>query len=324
MKASELVTKLGLKLIGEDRDITCLCPIDEPKNGGLSFAKKASVVTEEALSTLSGLIVTDETAKDLTSFKGSLIISQQPHYSLIDLIPLFFPKETSSPFIHPTAVIDPSSETSNITAGAYVVIGKRCKFGTNVIIHPQVVIYDDVTIGSNVTIHSGTIIREGTQIGNNLSIQPGAIIGSDGFGYLPDPKVGIRSVPQVGTVVLKDGVDVGANSCIDRAALGTTLIGRSTKIDNLVQIGHNVKIGEFSLICGQAGIAGSSTLGNQVILGGQAGIADHLNIAEKSRIAAHSGVVTNIKESGDYAGYPAIPASRWKRIHVAVQKLISR
>lgn len=324
MKASELVLKLGLKLLGEDKEITCLCPLDEPKSGGLSFAKKASSVSEDAISTLSGLIVTEETARELNSFKGSLIISNQPHYSLVDLIPIFFPKEPSSPSIHPTAVIDSSSRVTGVTVGAYVVIGKRCKFGSNVTIHPQVVLYDDVTIGSNVTIHSGAIIREGSQIGSNLSIQPGAIIGSDGFGYLPDPKVGIRSVPQVGTVVLKDGVDVGANACIDRAALGTTLIGRSTKIDNLVQIGHNVKIGEFSLICGQAGIAGSSTLGSQVILGGQAGVADHLKVAERSRIAAHSGVVTNIKETGDYAGYPAILASKWKRIHVAVQKLISR
>lgn len=324
MKASEIAKKLNLPLLGEDRDVSCLCSIDEPKDKGLSFAKKASIVSDNAKTLLSALFVTKETAEELTSFKGSLILSEHPHYSLVDIIPIFYPKDSLPPTIHPTAVIDPSSELNGVNVGAYVVIGKRCRFGSNVTIHPQVVIYDDVTIGSNVTIHSGAVIREGTQIGSNLTIQPGAIIGGDGFGYLPDPKVGIRSVPQIGNVVLHDGVDVGANSCIDRAALGSTTIGHSTKIDNLVQIGHNVKIGEFSLICGQAGIAGSSNLGKQVILGGQAGVADHLNVPDKSRIAAHSGVVTNIKESGDYAGYPAIPSSKWKRIHVAVQKLISR
>ena len=325
MKASEIANLLGLSLRGKDTLITCLCPIDDPKEGGLSFIKKASLVSPEAFNVLSAILVTEEVSQEISQFTGALLIASQPQKSLIDLIPHFYPNERPGPQIHATAVIDPATSLpKDISVGAYVVIGSKCSFGSAVTIYPHVVIYSNVSIGSNVAIHSGAVIREGTRIGSNCTLQPGAVIGGDGFGYVPDPVVGIKAVPQVGTVELADGVDVGANSCIDRAAIGTTKINRGTKIDNLVQLGHNVRIGEFSMMCGQAGVAGSTTLGNRVILGGQSGIADHLNIVDDVRIGAHSGVIYHVKEKGDYIGFPAIRSVPWRRLNLTLLKLIGK
>ena len=149
----------------------------------------------------------------------------------------------------------------------------------------------------------------------------GAIIGADGFGYIPDPQHGVRAVPQVGTVALANRVEVGANSCIDRGAFGKTQIGLATKVDNLVQIGHNVQIGQFSFICGQAAIAGSAILGNQVTIGGNTGVSGHLTIADKVRVAGNSGVTSSLDQSGDYGGFPAQPASLWRRQVAALRRL---
>ena len=165
------------------------------------------------------------------------------------------------------------------------------------------------------------MIREDCIVGSDTVIQNGAVIGADGFGYVPDKELGLAPVPQVGVVVLSDRVDVGANACIDRATLGTTLVGLGTKIDNLVQVGHNTKIGKFAILCGQTGVAGSCDIGNQVVLGGAVGVADHIQIVDGCRIAGKSVVFGNLTEKNDYAGYPARPAGEWRRSMAIVSKL---
>ena len=200
-------------------------------------------------------------------------------------------------------------------------IGAEVQIGNNVTIHPHVVIYPGTIIEDDCIIHSGAIIREYCHLKKGCVIQNGAVIGSDGFGYVPDPALGLRAVPQVGRAVLGPLVDVGANSCIDRGALGDTSISLGTKVDNLVQVGHNVSIGEHTIVCGQSGIAGSTRIGARCVLGGSTGVGDHLNIPDDCRFGGNSGVITAIDEPGDYMGHPAIPAQQWRRQGVAVKKL---
>jgi len=173
-------------------------------------------------------------------------------------------------------------------------------------------------------IHARVVLREDIEISDGVILQPGAVIGADGFGYIADPKRGLVTVPQIGTVILDAAVEVGANSCIDRATLGRTLIGQGTKLDNLVQVAHNSRIGSYSLLCAQVGIAGSSTIGNNVVLGGHSGVGDHVKIVDNVRVAAKAGVIQDISKPGDYGGYPAVPAREWRRMVGALVRLPDR
>ena len=170
-------------------------------------------------------------------------------------------------------------------------------------------------------VHSGACIREGCEIGDYGIIQNGAVVGSEGFGYVPDLELGLRHVPQTGNVKLEARVDIGANTCIDRGTAGDTHIHLGSKLDNLVQVGHNVSIGSHSILCGQVGIAGSVNIGEQVVLGGNSGVADHVDIVSGVRVAAKSGVIADIDEKGDYIGFPAQKASTWRRQLVNLKNL---
>jgi len=301
-----------------------LCSTEEPKNNHLTFFKGQSVqALQNKIKSVGNLVIL--VPKDFQSLQPStniLIQVENPHKSFIEAIPLFYQATKTSFGVDQKSDIHSSvkiGEGSNV--GPFTYIGPNTKIGKNTYIHPHVTIYNNVSIGDNCTIHSGAIIREDVEIGNNITIQNGAIIGADGFGYIPDPKVGLITVPQIGNVKLSDNVDIGANACIDRAALDSTRIGQGTKIDNLVQIGHNTQIGSFSIVCGQAAIAGSTKIGNQVILGGNVGVADHTEIADGCRFAAFSGLHGKYTERADYAGNPAMPAKLYRRVVASLLRL---
>ena len=240
-------------------------------------------------------------------------------------MPLFYQPYQNSNAISPRAAVAASAQIGKgVSIGDFVSIGEGCIIGDNVTIYPNVVVYPEVKIGPGVTIHAGAIIRERCELGADVIIQNGAVVGADGFGYIPDAQQGVRAVPQVGTVALAPRVEVGANSCIDRGAFGKTQIGLATKVDNLVQIGHNVRIGQFSFVCGQVAIAGSAVLGNQVTIGGNTGVSGHLTIADKVRVAGNSGVTSSLDKSGDYGGFPAQPAAAWRRQVAALRRLPER
>ncbi|WP_395075086.1 UDP-3-O-(3-hydroxymyristoyl)glucosamine N-acyltransferase, partial [Flavobacterium sp.] len=191
--------------------------------------------------------------------------------------------------IHPTAVIDASAKIGNgskIGAGCY--IGLRVNIGENVTIYPNVTILDDTVIGKNTIIWSGTVIRERSVIGDNCIFHPNCTIGADGFGFRPDPERGLVKIPQIGNVVIGNNVEIGANSCVDRGKFSSTVLGDGCKIDNLVQIGHNSKLGKFCIMAGNSGLAGSVTLGNGVIIGGSASIKDHTSIGDGAIVGAGS------------------------------------
>jgi UDP-3-O-[3-hydroxymyristoyl] glucosamine N-acyltransferase len=211
--------------------------------------------------------------------------------------------------IHPTAVVDVSATIGNYTKiGAGVYIGPNVKIGENVLIYPNVTILDECTIGNQTTIWSGTVIRERCHIGSQCIIHPNATIGADGFGFRPDPERGLVKIPQIGNVIIGNGVEIGANSCVDRGKFSSTIVGDGCKIDNLVQIGHNSKLGKFCIMAGNSGLAGSVTLGNGVIIGGSASIKDHTVIGDGAIVGAGSGVTGDIPAGKVMLGYPAVEA----------------
>ncbi|MFL9829274.1 UDP-3-O-(3-hydroxymyristoyl)glucosamine N-acyltransferase [Flavobacterium sp. ST-87] len=211
--------------------------------------------------------------------------------------------------IHPTAVVDQTASIgpgAKIGAGSY--IGPKVKIGANTTIYPNTTILDESTIGENTIIWSGTVIRERCHIGNECIIHPNVTIGADGFGFRPCPEKGLAKIPQIGNVIIGDNVEIGANSCIDRGKFSSTVLGNGCKIDNLVQIGHNSKLGQFCIMAGNSGLAGSVTLGNGVIIGGSASIKDHTTIGDGAVVGAGSGVTCDIAAGKTVLGYPAVEA----------------
>ena len=211
--------------------------------------------------------------------------------------------------IHPTAVIDKSATIGNGTrvgAGSY--IGPNVLIGENVTIYPNVTILDECTIGKNTTIWSGSVIRERCHIGAFCILHPNSTIGADGFGFRPCPEKGLVKIPQIGNVIIGNGVEIGANSCVDRGKFSSTILGDGCKIDNLVQIGHNSKLGKFCIMAGNSGLAGSVTLGNGVVIGGSVSVKDHVTIGDRAMVGAGSGVAADVEAGKVVLGYPAVDA----------------
>ena len=226
--------------------------------------------------------------------------------------------------IHPSAIVHATAKIgagSRIGAGCYV--GANVTLGTNVTLYPNATVLDETTIGNNTIIWSGVVIRERCIIGNYCILHPNSTIGADGFGFRPAPGGrGLIKVPQIGNVVLGNGVEIGANSCVDRGKFSSTILGDGTKIDNLVQIGHNCKTGMFCIMAGHSGLAGSVTLGNGVIIGGSASIKDHTTIGDGAVIGAGSGVVGDVEAGKTMLGYPALESRETLKQWVILRKLV--
>ncbi len=211
--------------------------------------------------------------------------------------------------IHPTAIVDKTAHIGNgtrIGAGCYV--GPKVILGDNVTLYPNATVLDESILGKGTVIWSGAVIRERCQLGNYCIIHPNATIGADGFGFRPCPERGLVKIPQIGNVILGNNVEIGANSCVDRGKFSSTILGDGCKIDNLVQIGHNSKLGRFCIMAGNSGLAGSVTLGNGVIIGGSASIKDHTTIGDGATIGAGSGVIGDVAAGKTMLGYPAVEA----------------
>jgi UDP-3-O-[3-hydroxymyristoyl] glucosamine N-acyltransferase len=325
LSLAEITQVVSGKLVGDGSvRVQGICSLDEPALGCLSFCN--SVLTPNSLHTEptpTALLVKKSNLSKVKDYCSLPFIEvEEPLKAIIKLIPYFYPPFKPNQEISSKADIHPSANIAEgVSIGAFVAIGANCVIEKGTIIHPHVTIYHGVKIGLNCQIHSGAVIREETEIGDNSVIQNGAVIGADGFGYIYDDKIGLIPVPQIGRVVIGAKVDIGANSCIDRATLGTTQINYGTKIDNLVQIGHNTKVGKNTIICGAVTIAGSSQIGDEVVLGGGVGIKDHVTIADKVRLAARSGVISSIEKPGDYAGFPPVPINEWRKQILGIKLL---
>jgi UDP-3-O-[3-hydroxymyristoyl] glucosamine N-acyltransferase len=244
-----------------------------------------------------------------------------PYLAFARLLTLFYVQPHTPRGVMPEACVGVGvalGEDITIYPGA--IVGDNVTLGDGCVIHPGAVIYAGATIGDNTTIHSNAVVRERCRIGNRCVIQPGAVIGSDGFGYAPDGS-GYYPIPQIGIVVLEDDVEIGANTCIDRAALEVTLVRRGTKLDNLVQVAHNCQIGEDCMIVSQVGISGSTKIGNHVTLAGQVGVAGHLTIGDNVIVGAQSGVPGSLAANAGYSGSPVQPHKEWLKSMAVVANL---
>ena len=261
-------------------------------------------------------------AEEIPDLDVSFLISDNPYLDFARALELFYQPPTPTPGVHPTAVIAPSAQIGeNASIGPYTVIGENVVIGRNTVIHSHVSIYQGVAIGDDFTAHSQVNVREFCEIGDHVILQNGAVIGSDGYGFAQQKDGTHYKIVQAGKVVIEDDVEIQAHSCIDRAAVGETRIRRGSKIDNLVQIGHAVDVGENAILCAQVGIAGSTTIGKNCIFAGQVGLINHLNIGDNVLITAQSGVPNDVASNQKISGYPAMDNRRWLRSAAVFNRL---
>ncbi len=315
---AEVAAACGGRVVGDrDRRLVGVRALEGASADALSFVNEERALPRATASAAGALL-----ARSAAALPGRTVIEvPEPSTALIKALRLFHPARPPRPGIHPTAIVDagafvdPSSEIgpyavvgdlSKIEAGAIVgahaVIGARCRVGAGSWLHPHVVLYDDVALGERVEVHSG------------------AVLGADGFGYATTDK-GLVKIPQVGCVAISDDVEIGANSCVDRAALETTSVGAGTKIDNLVQVGHNVTIGRHDVICAQTGIAGSAVLGDGVVLGGQVGVAGHLTVGDGAKVQAQSGIGADVPPGQALHGTPAFGYRAYQKSWIELRRL---
>jgi len=283
------------------------------KEGDLTFAAD-QVGMEVAGKSRASCVITSLEATDYpkTLLKvGDIKLSLTILYNAMQKI-----KQPGAGTIHPTAVIDDSATLgSGVSVGPHTVIGKKTIIADRVAIGANCTIGDNVSIGQDSRLFSNITVYEYTVIGSNVAIHAGVVIGADGFGYVPKDGQ-IFKVPQLGNVIIEDDVEIGANACIDKGTFTSTVVGKGSKIDNLVQLGHNVKLGRNVLLAGQTGIGGSSTVGDNTMMGGQAGISDHIRIGKNAKIGAKSGVSGHVKDGSVLFGYPARDAREYYK-HLA-------
>lgn len=252
----------------------------------------------------------------------TLLRCEDPQRAFTAVVAAFAePVERPAPGIHPTAVVDPRAEVhAEASVGALCVVGPGTRIGARSALHPRVVVGAECELGEDCELHPGVVLYPRVRLGARCILHAGAILGAEGFGFDPTPEGWVK-VPQCGTVVLEDDVEVGANSCIDRARFSATRIGRGTKIDNLTQVGHNVQVGHDSLLCAQVGVSGSTRLGSWVVMGGQSGANGHVEIGDRARIAGGSGVYATLEGGADYGGTPSRPLREHLRTAASLSKL---
>lgn len=315
--AAELAERLQGRVVGDPAvTLTGFAPADSAGPGDLTWAENPKHLARAEASAAAAILV----AADVISRK-TLIRVPNARVAFARVLPWFYPEPEFPPGIHPTAVVAASARVDpSAHVGPLCVVGERAQLGPRVVLMAGDYVGDDCALGEDTRLFPGVTLYAGTRVGCRVRLHAGVVVGSDGFGYVLDGGAH-RKVPQVGHVVIEDDVELGANVTVDRGALGATVIGRGTKVDNLVQIAHNVVIGEHCIVVAQAGIAGSTRLGHHVTVAGQAGIVGHLKVGDRAVIAAQSGVTNHVPAGEVWLGSPARPAAQMKRLYVLMERL---
>jgi UDP-3-O-[3-hydroxymyristoyl] glucosamine N-acyltransferase len=321
IKLQEIAQLVNGIIIGDENSIVNgLAKIDEAKNGELTFLYHPAYEKYFQSTKASAILV--KTGFDKTRNDINYIELEYPEKAFFTLIRKYFTPKFPLEGIDKTAFVHPQAVVGQGTAlGKNVVISSGCKIGDNVKIFHNTVLLDNVEVGDNTLIFQNVSIRENCKIGKRATIHPGSVIGADGFGFNPDEKGVYHKIPQVGNVIIEDDVELGANVTIDRASLGSTIIKSGVKIDNLVQIAHNVIIGENTVISSQSGISGSTKIGRNCILAGQVGLVGHIEIADNTILLAQAGISKSIKKPGKYFGSPAKELSTALRLEAHLRNL---
>jgi UDP-3-O-[3-hydroxymyristoyl] glucosamine N-acyltransferase len=321
MKLSELaaLTAAQMDRASADLEITGAAGLDDAGAGDVTFLANPRYTPRVNTTQASAIYLSEDAQIDR---EIPVLRARDPYLAYTRALRLFHPEPQFTPFVHETAVIDPSATVAeNVWIGAGVVIGPASRIAAGVRLYPNVTIYEDVAIGKDSTIHAGAVIRERSQVGERVVIHNNAVVGCDGFGYAKDDQKRWLKIPQAGRVVIEDDVEIGAGTTIDRASIGESRIARGTKIDNLVQIGHSCTVGEDTLLCAQVGLAGTSHIGNRVILAGQAGVAGHLTIGDDVVLTAKSATSHDVPAGKVISGIPAFDNRDWLKSTAAFRRL---
>lgn len=324
MKLADLAGLVGGRVEGDpDREVEAVRTLEAAGPRDLSFLNHPRY-REQALASRAGaLLVTKGLAAGLRDGgpPRDLVIVKDTALALSRILSRLHAADAPEPGIHPTAVVEPGATVDpSAWIGPYAVIGAGSAIAARAAVHAHVVVGRGSSVGEDTVLHPHAVLYPETEVGPGSIVHAGAVLGADGFGYATSGGVH-HKVPQVGRVVVEKDVEIGANSAIDRATLGETRIGEGTKIDNLVQVGHNVQTGRHCILCGQAGIAGSTRLGDYVVLAGQAGVSGHIQLGDGAQVAAKSAALTSVEPRTQVAGIPAVELKRWRRQTVLIARL---
>jgi UDP-3-O-[3-hydroxymyristoyl] glucosamine N-acyltransferase len=315
----QIAERLGCELTGAaDAHITGVSTLEKAGPGEISFLANPKYAAE-VKDTRAAAVIASEALKNS---RAATLVSKNPYLDFARALGLFYQAPKPPAGIHPTAIVASNAFIGpNASIGAYVIVGEGVSLGANAVLYPHVVIYYGCEIGDDFTAHSHASVREFSIIGNRVTLHNGVVIGGDGFGFAKDAEGRQHKIPQTGRTVLEDDVEVQTLTSIDRATLGETRVKRGAKIDSLCQIGHSCVVGEDNIICGQTGLAGSTTLEENVVMAGQTGSAGHLTIHKNAVVWAQSGLNRNVDAGTIVSGYPAFDANDWLRSSAAYVKL---
>ena len=329
MKLGELASALGATLAGgaSERVIDGALALDAAGPGQISFFTHPRYRETLLASQAGAVLLTEESAAQLGDPPegAGWLIHPNPYAAYAHALSLFHPPRRYAPGVRPGAVVEDGASVhpeAAVLPLAYVAPGAT--IGAGAVLHPHSYVGEGAEVGADSVLHPGAVVREGCILGRRVVLHAGVVIGADGFGYALDrgPEGPFhRKIPQIGRVRVEDDVEIGANSCVDRATTGETLIGAGAKLDNLVQIGHNVEVGPLSILCGQAGVAGSTKLGPGVVMGGQSAVSGHLKVGAQAQLAGASVAIGDIPEGEVWAGFPAQPRVKWLRAMAALRAL---
>jgi len=331
VKVSDLAQQIGGELAGDGGvDVHGVSPVDDVKPGHVTLADSEQNFAQADASPAAAIVVSIDVlrlAKDRDPASKPLIRVKKTTLALAKLLTIFHPAQTPEPGVHPTAFVAGDAKLAGgVHVGPNAVVKSGASIGDRSVVDAGAVVGERVVIGADCFIHSNATLYRDVRLGNRVVVHSGTVVGSDGFGYAQEGRTRVK-IPQVGTVVIEDDVEIGANVAIDRSTLGATVIKRGTKIDNLVQIAHNVVIGEDTVICGLVGVSGSVTIGDNVTIAGQVGMADHISIGSNTTIGAQSGVSKSLDGGQYYLGSPAVPiglASRQYAVWANLPELSKR
>jgi len=320
MKLSKLAKALQATIDNgsPDIEITGVAGIEEAVAGHVTFVSNPKYAAAARSTRASAVIVSE----NFPATSTAMLRSKNPYFAFARAVELFYQPPPYAPGIHKTAVVHPTAKVgANAHIGPYAVVERDVTIGANATLLAHVVIYPGVRIGDNFFAHAHSVVREHCRLGNNVVLQNGVVIGADGFGFAKDDQGRWHKIMQSGPAVLEDNVEVQANACIDRASVGETHIASGAKIDNLVQVGHGSRVGENTLLCAQAGLAGSTDVGKNVILAGQVGVAGHCKIGDGAIATAQTGIPNDVPAGAVVSGYPAIDNKLWLRCSAVFHRL---
>ena len=326
MKLAELAARLGGEVRGDAQvNVDRVAPLQEGGPGAVCFLSHAKYRSQLRTCRASVLIVSDPSLlaadQGAPSFPALLIV-KDAYVAYARAAEILHPMVKETPGVHPTAFVhararvDPSAHI-----GAFVSVEEGASIGARAVLHPHVVIYRHVSVAEDTVLHSGVSVREGCRLGRRVVVHNNAVIGADGFGFAKDADGTYVKIPQIGIVEIEDDVEIGALCAVDRASMGITRIGRGTKLDNLVQVGHSVEIGKDGVVCAQVGVAGSTRIGDRVILAGQVGVADHTTLGDDVVVSAQSGLHGEVASGSRMAGSPAYEARTWLKVSGGLKQL---